>query len=88
VRRAAGRRPPSRSATALSTRSQPRAVTVRYRDGIEIELSDGTTVVCDAVDPDRVYTQHGSAAALADHLTAAGYDATALRQNQTSLGDF
>ncbi|PSP34603.1 mRNA 3'-end processing factor, partial [Halobacteriales archaeon QH_10_70_21] len=36
----------------------------------------------------RVYTQHGAAAALASHLTDAGYDATALRQNQTSLGDF
>ena len=41
-----------------------------------------------AVDPDRVYTQHGSAAALADHLTEAGHDATALRRNQLSLGDF
>jgi putative mRNA 3-end processing factor len=27
-------------------------VTVRYRDGIEIELSDGTRVVCDADEPD------------------------------------
>lgn len=27
-------------------------MTVRYRDGIEIELSDGTRVVCDAEDPD------------------------------------
>ena len=42
----------------------------------------------DTVDPDRVYTQHGSAASLATHLTNAGYDATALRQNQTSLGEF
>jgi len=42
----------------------------------------------EAVDPDQVYTQHGSAASLATHLTNAGYDATALRQNQTSLGDF
>jgi putative mRNA 3-end processing factor len=42
----------------------------------------------EAVDPDRIYTQHGSAASLATHLTAAGYDATALRQHQTSLGDF
>ena len=41
-----------------------------------------------AVDPDRVYTQHGSAAALADHLTETGHDATALRRNQLSLGDF
>jgi len=42
----------------------------------------------EAVDPERVYTQHGAAAALASQLTDAGYDATALRQNQTSLGDF
>jgi putative mRNA 3-end processing factor len=42
----------------------------------------------EAVDPDRVYTQHGSAASLATHLTDAGYDTTALRQNQTSLADF
>ena len=42
----------------------------------------------ETVDPERVYTQHGAAAALASHLTDAGYDATALRQNQTSLGDF
>lgn len=42
----------------------------------------------EAVDPEQVYTQHGSAASLAGHLTEAGYDATALRQHQTSLGDF
>jgi putative mRNA 3-end processing factor len=42
----------------------------------------------DAVDPEQVYTQHGAAAPLATHLTDAGYDATALRQNQRSLGDF
>ena len=30
----------------------PAGVTVQYRDGIEIELSDGTRVVCDADDPD------------------------------------
>jgi putative mRNA 3-end processing factor len=42
----------------------------------------------DAVDPDRVYTQHGSADAFADHLVTEGYDATALRANQTALGDF
>jgi putative mRNA 3-end processing factor len=41
-----------------------------------------------AVDPERVYTQHGAAASLAARLTDAGYDATALRQNQTSLGEF
>jgi len=42
----------------------------------------------EAVDPDQVYTQHGSTDALATHLTDRGYDATALRQHQTSLGDF
>jgi putative mRNA 3-end processing factor len=42
----------------------------------------------DAVDPERVYTQHGSADAFADHLTRRGYEATALRQNQTALDDF
>ena len=41
-----------------------------------------------AVDPDRVYTQHGSAAAFARTLTRDGYEATALRENQTALGDF
>ncbi|SDG28162.1 MBL fold metallo-hydrolase [Halorientalis regularis] len=44
--------------------------------------------VADTVGPETVYTQHGSAATLADHLTSAGYDATSLRQNQLSLGDF
>lgn len=42
----------------------------------------------EAVDPERVYTQHGSAAALADHLTGRGYEARALRANQTALSDF
>jgi len=41
-----------------------------------------------AVDPDRVYTQHGAAETLARHLTNEGYDARALRQGQTSLGEF
>jgi putative mRNA 3-end processing factor len=40
------------------------------------------------VDPDRVYTQHGSAGTLATELTRRGYEATALRANQTALGDF
>jgi len=42
----------------------------------------------DAVDPERVYTQHGSADELARHLTSEGYEAQALRQDQTSLGEF
>lgn len=41
------------------------------------------------VDPAEVYTLHGSADALADHLTRAfGYDATALKPNQTRLSQF
>ena len=42
----------------------------------------------EAVDPDRVYTQHGAASTLATELTARGYDATALKRGQTSLGQF
>ena len=42
----------------------------------------------EATDPDRVYTQHGSASTLAAELTARGHDATALKQGQTSLGQF
>ncbi|ELZ28525.1 mRNA 3'-end processing factor [Halogeometricum pallidum JCM 14848] len=42
----------------------------------------------DAVDPDRVYTQHGSTDAFAETLTRRGYEATALKRNQTALGDF
>lgn len=41
-----------------------------------------------AVDPETIYTQHGSADRLAAELTNAGYSATALRANQTVLGDF
>lgn len=41
-----------------------------------------------AADPDRVYTQHGDASTLAAELTARGHDATALKQGQTSLGQF
>ncbi|MFB6119276.1 mRNA 3'-end processing factor [Halosegnis sp.] len=42
----------------------------------------------EAVDPEQVYTHHGFADAFARHLTAKGYDATALRANQTSLSEF
>ena len=42
----------------------------------------------DAVDPERVYTQHGSGDRLAEELTGAGYTATTIKQNQTSLSDF
>jgi putative mRNA 3-end processing factor len=46
------------------------------------------TTLIESVDPEKVYTQHGSADALASHLTERGYDATALRQHQTSLSEF
>ncbi|MEF8812875.1 MAG: MBL fold metallo-hydrolase RNA specificity domain-containing protein [Halovenus sp.] len=47
--------------------------------------------LCDlvaTVDPERVYTQHGSTEAFARHLTQAGYDARALRRNQSTLDEF
>jgi putative mRNA 3-end processing factor len=67
----------------------------RYRGGYDVTfpLSDH----CDfreleelvgAVDPERVYTQHGAAGSLTTALTRMGYDATALRQDQTALDEF
>ena len=47
--------------------------------------------LCDlvaAANPEQVYTQHGSGDTLAEHLTSEGYDATTIKQNQTSLGEF
>jgi len=41
-----------------------------------------------AVDPERVYTTHGFAEAFAAELGRRGYDARALKRNQTALGDF
>ena len=41
-----------------------------------------------AVDPERVYTQHGSGDALAEWLTGEGYDATTIKRNQRSLSEF
>jgi putative mRNA 3-end processing factor len=42
-----------------------------------------------SVDPEEVYTLHGSADALADHLTREfGYQATALKPNQSRLSQF
>jgi len=42
----------------------------------------------EAVDPERVYTHHGSADAFARRLVRKGYEATALRRDQTSLSEF
>ncbi len=48
--------------------------------------------LCDlvrTVDPEHVYTLHGSAVAFADHLTTElGYDATALKPGQRRLDEF
>ncbi|MFB6131454.1 MAG: mRNA cleavage and polyadenylation specificity factor-like protein [Salinigranum sp.] len=42
-----------------------------------------------AVDPERVYTNHGFAEEFADHLAGAlDFDAVALKRNQTTLGEF
>lgn len=67
----------------------------KYRGGYDVTfpLSDHCgfeelVEVVEAVDPERVYTQHGFAEAFARHLTGRGYDATALKPNQTSLGEF
>jgi putative mRNA 3-end processing factor len=67
----------------------------KYRGGYDVTfpLSDHCDFeelveVVEAVDPDRVYTQHGFADAFAAHLTGEGYDATALKANQTALSDF
>ena len=67
----------------------------RYRGGYDaaFPLSDHCDftelrAVVETVDPDRVYTHHGFADAFANHLTGEGYEATALKRNQTSLSDF
>jgi putative mRNA 3-end processing factor len=44
--------------------------------------------VVEAVDPDRVYTTHGSADELARQLTSRGWDARSLKRNQSSLAEF
>jgi putative mRNA 3-end processing factor len=45
--------------------------------------------VVEAVDPERVYTCHGSTDTLATEIRSRlGYEARALRRNQTSLGEF
>jgi putative mRNA 3-end processing factor len=67
----------------------------RFRGGYDetFVLSDhcdfGELVdVVERVDPETVYTQHGFADEFADHCVSLGYDAQALRRNQTSLGEF
>ena len=67
----------------------------RYRGGYDeaFVLSDHADfeelrAVVDAVDPDQVYTQHGFADEFARELTTRGYDARALKEDQTSLGQF
>ena len=42
----------------------------------------------EAADPDRVYTTHGFTDELANELTGRGFEATALRKGQATLGDF
>ncbi|MFC6724090.1 MBL fold metallo-hydrolase RNA specificity domain-containing protein, partial [Halobium palmae] len=67
-----------------------------YRGGYDetFVLSDHCDFaeLCDlveAVDPERVYTNHGFDEAFADHLaTNAGYEARPLKRNQSSLSDF
>lgn len=49
---------------------------------------DELNAVVDAVDPERVYTNHGFADEFADHLVGRGREATTLKANQTSLADF
>jgi Predicted exonuclease of the beta-lactamase fold involved in RNA processing len=67
----------------------------KYRGGYDeaFVLSDHADFselvgIVEAVDPDQVYTQHGFADDLARHLTSEGFDAQALKQDQTSLGQF
>jgi putative mRNA 3-end processing factor len=45
--------------------------------------------VVEAVDPETVYTHHGATETFAEYLaTECGYDAVALKRNQTSLAEF
>jgi len=67
-----------------------------YRRGVDegFVVSDhcdfeGLVEVVRAVDPERVYTQHGATETLASHLTSEyGYETRALKRNQSTLGDF
>lgn len=68
----------------------------RYRAGVDeaFPLSDHCDFgelldVVETVDPDRVYTHHGFAADLAREIRRRlGYPAQALKQDQTTLGEF
>lgn len=74
------------------------AVTERYRHRIGVDEAFVLSDHCDftelvglvrAVDPDRVYTQHGFAADFAAHLASEeGYDAVALRRGQHRLEEY
>ena len=68
----------------------------RYRFGYDAAFVltdhcdfDELVGVVEAVDPDRVYTQHGFADEFADHLAGAlDFDAVSLKRNQATLGEF
>ncbi len=67
----------------------------RYRGGYDeaFVLSDHADfeelqAIVEAVDPETVYTQHGFADEFARQLTRLGHDARALKEDQTSLGQF
>jgi putative mRNA 3-end processing factor len=50
---------------------------------------DELVELVEAVDPETVYTQHGAAEALAQYLaTDRAYEAVALKEHQSTLGDF
>ena len=67
----------------------------KYRGGYDatFPLSDHCDFpelieLVETADPDRIYTQHGSAETLARELTNRGWHATALAEGQHTLGDF
>lgn len=74
------------------------AIDEGFRYGRDLDASFVLSDHCDfpelcelvtTVDPETVYTLHGSAEALAEHLTRElGYDATALKRDQHRLSEF
>jgi putative mRNA 3-end processing factor len=68
----------------------------RHRGGYDLAFPfsdhcdfDDLVDLVQAIDPDRVYTQHGFDEAFASYLRAEhGFDAQPLKKNQTSLNDF